>query len=97
MNLSFKWFFMSSLLIASVAGAQKPSLIPYNMDLTNYQYPYPVHFITLNIQGETLKMAYMDVKPSNANGHVVMLLHSCHGHIVAGLFRKFRSVLYFKI
>lgn len=45
------------------------------MDLTNYQYPYPVQFISLNIQGEALKMAYMDVKPSNANGHVVMLLH----------------------
>jgi pimeloyl-ACP methyl ester carboxylesterase len=45
------------------------------MDLTSYQYPYPVQFIDLNIQGEDLKMAYMDVKPANANGHVVMLLH----------------------
>ncbi len=66
---------MSSTLIASVAGAQQPSITPLDMDLTNYQYPYPVQFISLNIQGEALKMAYMDVKPSNANGHVVMLLH----------------------
>jgi len=75
MNLSTQWIMMSSLLIASVAQAQQPSITPYDMDLTNYQYPYPVQFITFNIQGEALKMAYMDVKPSNANGHVVMLLH----------------------
>src|SRR6201985_1631805 len=75
MNLSIKWILMSSLMFASVARAQQPSVTPYDIDLTNYSYPYPVQFITLNIQGEALKMAYMDVKPSNANGHVVMLLH----------------------
>jgi pimeloyl-ACP methyl ester carboxylesterase len=74
-NFSIKFFLMSSLLIATAARAQQSDLTPYDMDLTNYQYPYPVQFITLNIQGETLKMAYMDVKPLKANGHVVMLLH----------------------
>ncbi len=66
---------MSSLLIGSVLHAQQLSVTTYDIDLTNYEYPYPVQFITLNIQGEALKMAYMDVKPANANGHVVMLLH----------------------
>ncbi len=66
---------MCSLLIASNAIAQQPAITPYDIDLTNYQYPYPVQFITLKIQGETLKMAYMDVNPANANGNVVMLLH----------------------
>jgi pimeloyl-ACP methyl ester carboxylesterase len=75
MNTLTKLIFMSSLLIASNASAQQPTITPYDIDLTNYQYPYPVQFITLNIQGETLKMAYMDVKPSKANGYVVMLLH----------------------
>jgi pimeloyl-ACP methyl ester carboxylesterase len=75
MNLSMKLIVMTSLLIATVAQAQQPSVTPYDADLTNYQYPYPVQFITLNIQGEPLKMAYMDVKPASANGHVVMLLH----------------------
>ena len=74
-NTFTKWFFAGSLLITSVAHAQQPSLTPYDADLTNYSYPYPVHFIALTIQGEVLQMAYMDVKPSNANGHVVMLLH----------------------
>jgi pimeloyl-ACP methyl ester carboxylesterase len=75
MNTLSKLFFMCSLLIASLTQAQQVSLIPYDADLTNYQYPYPVDFIKLNIQGEALKMAYMDVKPVNPNGHVVMLLH----------------------
>src|ERR1700760_4427547 len=75
MKASVSLLIMSSLLIASVVKAQAPSIKPLDADLTNYQYPYPVQFIMLNIQGETLKMAYMDVKPANANGHVVMLLH----------------------
>ena len=75
MNLAIKLIVMSTLLINSVAEAQQPSITPLDIDLTNYQYPYPVQFISLNIQGEDLKMAYMDVKPINANGHVVMLLH----------------------
>jgi pimeloyl-ACP methyl ester carboxylesterase len=66
---------MTSLLITSVAEAQQSSIKPYDVDLKDYQYPYPVQFITLTIQGEALKMAFMDVKPANANGHVVMLLH----------------------
>jgi pimeloyl-ACP methyl ester carboxylesterase len=64
-----------ALLIGAMAKAQQPSIKPLNADLTEYQYPYPVHFITLTIQGEVLKMAYMDVQPAKANGHVVMLLH----------------------
>jgi len=75
MNAAIKLIVMSSLLIGSVAQAQQPSIKPLDIDLANYQYPYPVQFITLHIQGEVLKMAYMDVKPLNANGHVVMLLH----------------------
>src|SRR5580693_2538858 len=75
MNTIIKLIIMSFLSAASVVQAQQPSITPYDIDLTNYQYPYPTQFIKLNIQGEALKMAYMDVKPSNANGHVVMLLH----------------------
>jgi pimeloyl-ACP methyl ester carboxylesterase len=75
MNLIYKLIVMSSLSFASVAKAQQPSITPLDIDLSNYQYPYPVQFISLYIQGEALIMAYMDLKPSNANGHVVMLLH----------------------
>jgi pimeloyl-ACP methyl ester carboxylesterase len=43
--------------------------------LEGYDYPYPVQYITLHLQHETLKMAYMDVPAEHPNGHVLLLLH----------------------
>ncbi|MPS75126.1 MAG: alpha/beta hydrolase [Chryseobacterium sp.] len=43
--------------------------------LTNYEYPYPVHFLDFKSQNQDLKMAYMDVKPEKSNGKTVVLLH----------------------
>ncbi|ACU58341.1 alpha/beta fold hydrolase [Chitinophaga pinensis] len=51
------------------------TIIPYDADLAGYAYPFPVHYITLKIQGQDLRMAYMDVQPLKPNGKVVMLLH----------------------
>lgn len=48
---------------------------PLDADLTNYQYPYEVHFLDLKSQNNDLKMAYMDVKPKTSNGKTIMLLH----------------------
>ncbi len=43
--------------------------------LSNYTYPYPVKYIQLDIQQQKLRMAYMDIKPSNYNGKNIVLLH----------------------
>lgn len=43
--------------------------------LTNYKYPYEVHFYNFKSQNQDLKMAYMDVKPEHPNGKTVVLLH----------------------
>ena len=48
---------------------------PLGIELENYEYPYPVKFMHLDIQGEALKMAYMDVHPENPNGKSIMLMH----------------------
>lgn len=62
------------LLITFLATAQdKPVALDQN--LSNYKYPYPVHFIKLKVQKQTLQMAYMDVKPKNYNGKNILLLH----------------------
>lgn len=50
-------------------------LRPLDAMLTDYQYPYEVHFIHLKTQNNDLKMAYMDVKPKIPNGKTIMLLH----------------------
>jgi pimeloyl-ACP methyl ester carboxylesterase len=47
-------------------------LISQGQDLT---YPYPVQFISLTIEQQPVKMAYMDVKPAKGNGKSVLLLH----------------------
>lgn len=48
---------------------------PLDAMLSNYQYPFEVHFKDLNSQKQNLKMAYMDVKPKKSNGKTIMLLH----------------------
>ncbi|MCG2617215.1 alpha/beta hydrolase [Terrimonas sp. NA20] len=44
-------------------------------NLENVRYPFPVSYLQLNIQQQKLQMAYMDVKPSTANGKTIILLH----------------------
>lgn len=55
--------------------AQNLTIPTPGLCLEGYNYPYPVHYITLHLQGEPLKMAYMDVHPEKPNGHSIMLLH----------------------
>jgi pimeloyl-ACP methyl ester carboxylesterase len=56
--------------------AQTDSLKALDITLSNYQYPFPVDYIPINVQQQALQMAYMDVQPSTAsNGKTVMLLH----------------------
>jgi pimeloyl-ACP methyl ester carboxylesterase len=57
------------------AHSQDTALKNLDINLENYEYPYPVKFITVNDQLQQLQMAYMDVKPENYNGKNVMLMH----------------------
>lgn len=43
--------------------------------LTNYEYPFEVHYVDMNNQNQHLKMAYMDVAAKNPNSKTVVLLH----------------------
>lgn len=54
---------------------QESAAIPMGLCLENYSYAYPVSYITLNIQRQVLKMAFMDVQPEHPNGQTVVLLH----------------------
>lgn len=63
------------LMLLVTHGLLLSQLKPLDAMLTNYQYPYEVHFIDLNSQNQHLKMAYMDVQPKISNGKIIMLLH----------------------
>lgn len=47
----------------------------YDARLTTVAYPFPVSLYTFEAQRQPLEMAYMDLRPQNANGHTVLLLH----------------------
>ncbi|WP_299779273.1 alpha/beta hydrolase [uncultured Formosa sp.] len=55
--------------------AQTNNLNWLDLELANYEYPYPVSILELKIQEQDLKMAYMDVKPENYNGKNIVLFH----------------------
>lgn len=68
-------FLILLLLFTTCIQAQKDTLRNLDIYLENYDYPFPVSFIDFESQGEKLRMAYMDVKPSTPNGKNIMLLH----------------------
>jgi pimeloyl-ACP methyl ester carboxylesterase len=47
----------------------------YGMQLEGFSYPWPVAQYRFRSQGQTLEMAYMDVKPARPNGRTAVLLH----------------------
>ena len=61
-------------LISITVNAQSDRAV-LDIMLTNYEYPYPVHYLNLTSQNQSLKMAYMDVKPITPNGKTIALLH----------------------
>lgn len=67
--------FCLTIFISTFSLAQNNGPVALGIQLEGYRYPYPVHYISLSIQGQQLKMAYMDVMPTQPNGHTVMLLH----------------------
>ncbi|MDX6320109.1 MAG: hypothetical protein QOD35_3509, partial [Nocardioidaceae bacterium] len=68
--------FCGQLQIAAAQPAQVNDVPPLGIGLEGLAYPYPVAFFDLTIEGQRLRMAYMDVKPTGAaNGKAVLLLH----------------------
>lgn len=73
-----KYTFLIFLLFISFSitiSAQEDKLRELDLMLENYEYPYEVHYIDLEIQQQSYKMAYMDIKPENYNGRNILLLH----------------------
>jgi pimeloyl-ACP methyl ester carboxylesterase len=64
------------IAVGAFAEEAKSDPQPLGIGLEGIVYPYPVHFLDLTIEGQLLRMAYMDVAPTvAANGKTVVLLH----------------------
>lgn len=71
-----KRFVLLFFVLSGIAfHAQEKKLKVSDINLENVQYPFPVKFLDLKVQGESLKMAYMDLQPQRPNGKTVLLLH----------------------
>ncbi len=69
---------MAWLLMPCVSSAENKNAVvipPYNATLDTFEYPFAVKYLDINTQGQSLKMAYMDVHPSTAAQRTVLLLH----------------------
>ena len=49
-------------------------LVSFHLE-AQIKYPYPVKYITIDIDAQDTKMAYMDIKPATPNGQSVILFH----------------------
>lgn len=65
------------LLIIGItcSGLSQEKLVPLDKELTTVTYLFEVQFYSFQSQGQDLKMAYLDVSPTNKNGKTVLLLH----------------------
>jgi pimeloyl-ACP methyl ester carboxylesterase len=65
-----------AILSITYNASSQETTIPLGIGLESYQYPYPVQFLEFEMQGQLVRMAYLDVHPSGkANGQTVVLLH----------------------
>jgi pimeloyl-ACP methyl ester carboxylesterase len=48
---------------------------PLDLELQNFEYPFPVKYFDVTVQQEKLRMAYMHVVPSKPNGQTITLFH----------------------
>jgi pimeloyl-ACP methyl ester carboxylesterase len=64
-------------LLLGLLLALGASLQPAAADalLADFDYPQPVHHYDFQSQGQSLTMAFMDVRPQQPNGRTVVLLH----------------------
>ena len=70
-----KKVFFLLILLPCIAFGQADTLKNLDVDLANVSYPFEVNYLSLNVQEQALKMAYMDVKPEAPNGRAIVLLH----------------------
>jgi pimeloyl-ACP methyl ester carboxylesterase len=81
MREAIRLIVVSAALATIAAGARGatpagPAPEPLGMAMEGYPYPFPVSYLPLELEGQDLRMAFMDVAPTSApNGRAALLLH----------------------
>lgn len=67
---------LASAAAPELAAPSYESAEPLGAGMEGWIYPYPVHYLQLELEGQLVRMAYMDVKPSGtSNGQTALLFH----------------------
>jgi pimeloyl-ACP methyl ester carboxylesterase len=65
-----------ALLFLLLSGSAAQAVEPIGTGLEGLAYPHPVRYIDLVMEGQPVRLAYMDVPPGGAaNGRTVVLMH----------------------
>ena len=66
--LVLRFLFVIILPITGVIAQIKSTdySIPLGIAMESYPYPYPVRFLSLEVEKQSIRMAYMDVQPARA-------------------------------
>jgi pimeloyl-ACP methyl ester carboxylesterase len=74
-GLAFYFAIIAALLMVVPASPASPAEA-MGIALEGFPYPYPVHFLPVTLEGEDLRLAYMDIPPEGSStGRTVVLLH----------------------
>lgn len=69
-------YLLSVLFLLTGFNLKAQKTEPASITLENVKYPFPVKYLTIEAEGEQLKMAYMDIAATSAaNGRTVVLFH----------------------
>jgi pimeloyl-ACP methyl ester carboxylesterase len=72
----FKKFSIPALLLCLSMSVYAQKADTLSITLENVKYAYPVKYFPIHTEGQDVRMAYMDVAPTqNPNGKTVVLLH----------------------
>ena len=73
----FAMYFAGSVSAQSSPPSSPPAdWGPMSINLEGFEYPYPVEYMNFGVYGEDVRIAYMDVAPTeSANGRTVILHH----------------------
>jgi pimeloyl-ACP methyl ester carboxylesterase len=71
-NGSASFLFLALFALSPARAAEGPA---YGPELQGFDYPYPVREFNFTSQRQAVHMAYIDVRPTNANGRTAVLMH----------------------
>ena len=73
--LALALFLQTSSAVAQVPAPSYASSEALGVAMEGWPYPYPLETLQFELQGQPVRMVFMDLKPERPNGQTVLLFH----------------------